>query len=75
MILSEIECQKAQEELKYLRAWAARLASDTSTARAGFTVVSVCAMISRISKEIDDYKATMATSVASENVAGEQADA
>ncbi len=75
MISSEIEYKKAQEELEYLRAWVARLASDTSTARAGFTVVSVRSMISRVSKEIADYEATMATSEASENVAEEEADA
>jgi len=58
LISSEIEYEKAQEELEDLRAWVARLANDTSRERIGFTLVSVRSMILRVSKEIADYEAT-----------------
>jgi hypothetical protein len=63
LISSQQECEKARQELDYLRAWLARLANDTSAARMGLTVLSVRSMIGRISQEIADYRAAHDTTV------------
>ena len=58
MISSEIEYNKAKEELEYLRGWAARLVNDMSSERAGITLLSVRSMISRVAEEIANYEAS-----------------
>ena len=73
MISSEFEYTKAQEELEYLRAWATHLVNDTSTERAGFTLLSVRSMISRVSKEITDYEASKPVTEDAESITEEDA--
>ena len=74
MISSQVEFEKAKEELDYLRAWQLRLSADTSTNRSGITESSVRAMISRISGELADYAAEKKLQSLLDNVTTEDAD-
>ena len=74
MISSNVEFEKAEEELDYLRAWLVRLSADTSTNRSGITESSVRSMISRISGELADYAAEKKLHALKDNETPEAAD-
>lgn len=57
MISSEIEYQKAREEIEHLTRWLARLEAEKGTEFKGLTASSIRKMISRIQEEIAEYEA------------------
>ncbi len=57
MISSEIEYQKAREEIEHLTRWLERIETEKGTDFKGLTAASIRKMISRIHEELAEYEA------------------
>lgn len=58
MIANAAEYEKAQEELKYLEEWLARLQQSQPVALIGFTKAGIRKMIARLHEELAVYEAS-----------------
>ena len=59
MISSQIEYQKAREELEHLNRWLARLETKEGAEFKDLTAASIRKMISRVRDEVAEYEATI----------------